>query len=111
MPYPGDNASLQGIWLVVQSIPVVFWETIQNACMMPRRVSYNPHILKEVSGHHQLSTSDRYIHARGAVAEVVDVGQFLIPNIEMTEGMGVRTGGNEVKLLELAVGGGGKAWG
>ena len=45
------------------------------ASMMARRVSYNPHILKEILGHHQLTTTDRYIHAR-STANVVDVTEF-----------------------------------
>lgn len=48
------------------------------ASMMARRVSYNPHVLKSIMGHHQLSTLDRYVHAR-STAEVVKVAEFLTP--------------------------------
>lgn len=62
------------------------------ASMMAKRVSYNPHILKEILGHHQLSTTDRYIHAQ-STAEVVNVSEFLKPESETEEGVGVKGGG------------------
>jgi integrase len=71
------------------------------ASMMARRVSYNPHILKEVLGHHQLSTTDRYIHARTSVAEVVDVGQFLTPSDETAKRVGVSPGGKNEKTASV----------
>ena len=65
------------------------------ASMMARRVSYNPHILKEILGHHQLTTTDRYIHAR-STANVVDVTEFLNADPdEAVDKLGVRCGGKK----------------
>ena len=63
------------------------------ASMMAKRVSYNPHVLKEILGHRQLSTTDRYVHARGSAAEMIDVAQFLPPSVQTAEGVGVSPGG------------------
>ena len=66
------------------------------ASMMARRVSYNPHILKEILGHHQLTTTDRYIHARSN-AEVVDVTEFFRNQQNEEQGVGVKGGGQNEK--------------
>jgi integrase len=68
------------------------------ASMMAKRVSYNPHVLKEILGHRQLSTTDRYVHARGSVAEMVDVTPYLTPSGEIsTDGVGVSLGGKNLE--------------
>jgi integrase len=68
------------------------------ASMMAKRVSYNPHVLKEILGHRQLSTADRYIHARGSAAEMVAVTPYLTPSGELSpEGGGVSLGGKNLE--------------
>jgi integrase len=64
------------------------------ASIMARRVAYNPHVLKEILGHHQLSTTDRYVHGR-STAEVVDVAEFLNPVDAAADKLGVGDGGKK----------------
>jgi integrase len=66
------------------------------ASIMAKRSSYNPHVLKEILGHHQLTTTDRYIHAR-STAEVVDVMEFLPSPQDDQNKLGVRDGGQKEK--------------
>lgn len=46
------------------------------ATLQARAVAFNPFLLKEILGHCQLTTTDRYCHARGEAA-VVDVAGLL----------------------------------
>lgn len=67
------------------------------ASMMARRLSDNPFALKAILGHCQISTTDRYVHARGK-AEVVEVAQFLPsiePHGEVVDKLGVMAGGKQ----------------
>lgn len=65
------------------------------ASIMARRVSYNPNALKEIMGHRQLKTTDRYIHPR-ANGEEVEVSEFLASaSDEAVDKLGVRAGGKK----------------
>lgn len=59
-----------------------------------KQAKYDPHLLKSILGHHQLSTTDRYIHTRSA-AEVVEVAELLACLPQNDGGVGVRGGGQK----------------